>query len=301
MSQKKRPVSRAAVWPPLARFIGREAALAEWAQQRRLTSLVYEFVRFGIKQAWACLFGGLMVALLIGSWAFYPAHAALARYDFLVLSALAIQIALIASKLETREEAYVIFVFHIVGTVMEIFKTHMGSWIYPEPNILRIGGVPLFTGFMYAAVGSYIARAWRLFDYKFTHYPPLWTTIVLALAIYINFFTHHFALDIRPLLFLAFAMLFGRTWIYYRIHRHWRRMPVIVATGLVALFIWIAENVGTFTAAWRYPNQRDGWEMVSPTKLGAWYLLMIISVVLVSLVNRPATWTGEPQRSDWRE
>jgi uncharacterized membrane protein YoaT (DUF817 family) len=33
--------------------------------------------------------------------------------------------------------------------------------------------VPLFTGFMYAAIGSYIARCWRLFDFRFTRHPPL--------------------------------------------------------------------------------------------------------------------------------
>ena len=54
----------------------------------------------------------------------------------------------------------------LVGTVMEMFKTGVGSWIYPEPSFFRIGGVPLFSGFMYAAVGSYIARAWRLFDFQ---------------------------------------------------------------------------------------------------------------------------------------
>ena len=52
------------------------------------------------------------------------------------------------------EEAKVILAFHLVGTAMELFKTHMGSWEYPEPSLLRIGGVPLFSGFMYAAVGS---------------------------------------------------------------------------------------------------------------------------------------------------
>jgi uncharacterized membrane protein YoaT (DUF817 family) len=170
---------------------------------------------------------------------------------------------------------------------MEIFKTAAGSWIYPEPSVLRIGGVPLFTGFMYAAVGSYIARAWRLFDFQFERYPPIWATALLAAAIYINFFAHHFVADMRLVLFAAFAALYGRTWIYYRVHRHWRCMPVLVSTLLVAGFIWIAENVGTLTKAWNYPSQASGWHMVSISKLGAWYLLMIISAALVSLVNRP--------------
>jgi uncharacterized membrane protein YoaT (DUF817 family) len=284
---QQRPASAAATWVPLARFVAREEALANWAAQRAWTFYVYEFLRFGVKQAWACLFGGLMLALLIATWAFYPKTAALPRYDFLVLASVTIQVAMIALKLETREEALVILIFHIIGTVMEIFKTKMGSWVYPEPSLLRIGGVPLFTGFMYAAVGSYIARAWRLFDFEFTRYPPIWTTVVLAIAIYINFFAHHFLPDVRLLLFAGYAVLFGRTWIYYRVHRHWRRMPVLVSTLLVAGFIWLAENVGTFTHAWSYPSQKGEWHIVPLTKLGAWYLLMIISAVLVSLINRP--------------
>jgi uncharacterized membrane protein YoaT (DUF817 family) len=56
---------------------------------------------------------------------------------------------------------------------------------------------------------------------------------------------------------------------------------------LVALFIWFAENIGTFARAWTYPGQETGWEPVSLAKLGSWYLLMIISFVLVSLIHRP--------------
>lgn len=285
--------SAARTWAPLAKFIAREDALADWAAQRRATFFAYEFLRFGVKQAWACLFGGLMLALLIATWALYPKGVALARYDFLVLASVAIQIGMIALKLETREEALVILIFHVIGTIMEIFKTSVGSWVYPEPSLLRIGGVPLFSGFMYAAVGSYIARAWRLFDFRFTRYPPIWSTVLLAAAIYVNFFAHHFVGDIRWVLFAGYAALFGRSFIYYRVHRHWRSMPVLVATLLVALFIWFAENIGTFTAAWSYPNQKSGWAMVSIGKLGAWYLLMIISAVLVSLVNAPRAWVAE--------
>ena len=54
---------------------------------------------------------------------------------------------------------------------------------------------------------------------------------------------------------------------------------------MVALFIWFAENIATFAKAWNYPGQEDGWEMVSLAKLGSWYLLMLISFVLVSLVS----------------
>jgi Uncharacterized integral membrane protein len=95
----------------------------------------------------------------------------------------------------------VILLFHAVGTAMELFKTATGSWTYPEPSLLRLGGVPLFSGFMYGSIGSYIARAWRLFDFRFIRHPPLRATLALAAAIYLNFFADHYLPDARVLLF----------------------------------------------------------------------------------------------------
>jgi uncharacterized membrane protein YoaT (DUF817 family) len=258
-----------------------------WARRSRWRGYAYEFLLFGLKQAWACLFGGLMLALLVGTKLFWPEHAPLARYDFLVVASVAIQALLLALKLERWDEALVIFIFHVVGTVMELFKTAHGSWIYPEPSLLRIGGVPLFTGFMYACVGSYIARIWRLFDVTFVRYPPFWTTHILAVLIYVNFFTHHYVTDIRLGLFALSAVLFGRTWFLFTPDQTPRRMPLLMGALLVSLFIWFAENLGTFAGAWIYPSQAAGWRMVPIEKMGAWYLLMLISFVLVTLVHRP--------------
>jgi uncharacterized membrane protein YoaT (DUF817 family) len=249
-------------------------------------SWVYEFLLFGFKQGWACLFGALLLALLLGTHYFYPKDAPLARYDFLVIGAVLIQAGMLLFRLENMEEAKVILVFHVVGTVMEIFKTAHGSWIYPEANLLRIGGVPLFSGFMYAAVGSYIARVWRIFGFRLEPYPREWATWLLAAAIYVNFFAHHWLPDIRLLLFAATALLFWRTRVWFTPFRKARWMPLLLGWFLVALFIWGAENIGTFSRAWMYPGQEDGWELVSPAKLGAWYLLMIISFVLVATVHR---------------
>ena len=278
--------SAASRWAPLGRLIERERRLALQARARGPAGVfVYELVRFGIKQGWACLFGGMMLALLVGTHLWYPRTAPLARYDFLVLGALAIQAMMLLFKLETLEEARVILVFHIVGTVMEIFKTAVGSWTYPEPSLLRIGGVPLFSGFMYAAVGSYLARVWRLFDFRFTAHPPLWSVAVLALAIYANFFAHHYLVDIRILLFATAAALFGRTWVHYRIWRRYRTMPLLLGLVLVAGFIWLAENIATFARAWAYPHQALAWAPVPLTKLGAWFLLMLISYALVAALH----------------
>lgn len=285
--------SGAGSWPLLARFMVPEARLAAWAARKRHTLFFYEFVRFGVKQAWACLFGGLMLALIIATWALYPKDAWLARYDFLTLAALSIQVAMLWARLETWEEARVILVFHVVGTVMEIFKTAVGSWIYPEPSLLRIAGVPLFTGFMYAAVGSFMVRCWRLFDFRFTRHPPLCALGVLSVAIYVNFFTHHFVWDFRPALLLAAVLLLGPGVIHYKIWRVHRRMPLLLAALLTAMFIWFAENIGTFASAWLYPHQRNGWMLVSLAKLNAWFLLMIISYTMVAAINGVGAHTRE--------
>jgi uncharacterized membrane protein YoaT (DUF817 family) len=250
------------------------------------TTFVFELVSFGVKQGWACLFGGLMLGVLIVSFLFYPANAPLPRYDFVTLAALAIQAGMLATRLETWEEARVIFVFHVVGTVMEIFKTGVGSWIYPEPSYLRIADVPLFSGFMYASVGSYIARAWRILDVRFVRFPPLWLQALLGAFVYVNFFAHHFLPDIRIGLFAASALIYGRCMFYYRPDKAERPMPMLLGILLVALFIWFAENLGTFARAWVYPSQSSGWHLVPVDKLGSWYLLMIISFVLVAAVHR---------------
>ena len=246
-----------------------------------------EFIVFGLKQAWACLFGGLMIGLLVVTHLFWPDNGPVTRYDFLFAGALGIQFGMLAGRLETWREARVILVFHVVGTIMELFKTQAGSWIYPEEAVFRIGGVPLFSGFMYAAVGSYMARVTRIFDIRLERYPSLPLTALLALAIYINFFTHHFILDFRYLLMAATAVLFWRTTMHYRVHRHWHRMPILLGFVLVTLFIWLAENAGTVTRTWLYPNQLAEWTPVSLAKFGSWFLLMIISVVLVTLIHPP--------------
>ncbi|CDP53333.1 protein of unknown function DUF817 [Devosia sp. DBB001] len=252
-----------------------------------IAGALVEFLVFGLKQAWACLFGGIMLGLMLATRLYWPEAMPLARYDFLFLAAVLVQIGMLAFKLETLDEAKVIVIFHVVGTIMEIFKTGAGSWVYPEESFFRIAGVPLFSGFMYACVGSYMTRIQRIFDIRFNRYPPFWTTVVLCLAIYVNFFTHHFFHDLRYLLFAATVVLYLPTMMHYRVFRFWHRMPMLLAFVLVALFIWIAENIGTWSRAWVYPGQAETWSPVAFEKLGSWFLLMIISVVLVTWVHRP--------------
>ena len=279
--------SGASAWPVLRQFVAAEAHVAAHMSRRPATAALYEFLRFGMKQAWACLFGALMLSLLLGTYFIYPHDAALARYDFLFLAALFLQVSLLGFGLETIEEAKVIAAYHVVGTVMEIYKTSVGSWIYPEESFFRIAGVPLFSGFMYSCIGSYLCRAWTLFHFEFKAHPPIGWLVALSIAIYANFFAHHYLPDARWVLFIAAAVLFARTRIYFVNWQTYRWMPLLLGLLLVTAFIWIAENVGTFTRTWLYPSQRSAWSLVSAGKFGSWFLLLIISYTLVALIKRP--------------
>ncbi|MFM9920347.1 DUF817 domain-containing protein [Lacisediminihabitans sp. H27-G8] len=273
---------------PVERFIDTRARdLLARAPDSRIWRGIVEFLVFGLKQAWACIFGAALLAVLFATRLWYPDGAVLARNDFVTIAAVVIQVLMIALRLETVRELRVIILFHLVGTGMELFKTSVGSWIYEGPGVLHLYSVPLYSGFMYAAVGSYMVRVFRLFDLRFDRYPRRWLTAVLAALIYANFFTHHYIWDFRWILLIAVGLLFGRCVMHFRVFRLRLRMPTVLAFVLVALFIWIAENIATWANAWSYPNQLHGWQPVSITKLVSWVLLMIISVVLVAWVYPP--------------
>lgn len=248
--------------------------------KNRIKTFFHEFLLFGFKQAYACLFGGILLFFILATHFYYPL-ASLHRYDFLCIIAILTQILLFAFRLETPAEAKVILLFHITGTVMEIFKVHYGAWIYPEEGFLKIMNVPLFSGFMYSAVGSYIARSWKIFKFSFSNFPDIRILSALSILIYINFFAHHFLPDIRLLLFVAVFFLFWKSWVFFTVDKTPRKMPTLLAAFLLSLFIWFAENIGTFAHAWQYPEQYHMWQIVSFQKLGSWFLLMIISFVMV--------------------
>lgn len=267
--------------PPRANATRRlEHRLGDWARAR-LPDPITDLVMFTLKMGWSALFGGLLLLAIIASKAIWQPDWALNRYDALFLFAVTVQALFLMFRLESWAEARVILLFHLTGTAMELFKTAAGSWTYPEDALFRISAVPLFSGFMYASVGSFIARAIRNFDMRFTPYPPFWLTVVLAVAIYVNFFAHHFLPDIRWFLFAATVLIYGRTWIWFR-PRGWYRMPLVMAAGLASLFLWVAENIGTRTGTWLYAGQNEA-QLVSLAKIGSWYLLLFVSFVTVSI------------------
>lgn len=252
-----------------------------------MRTFILEFWRFGLKQAYASIFGIFLLGVMVLTSFWYPLES-LHRYDFIFLAAIGFQLGLLLFKLETLRESLVIVVFHLVATVMELFKTSeaIGSWVYPEAYVFGIANVPLFTGFMYSAVGSYIARVWRLFEFEFSCYPAQKYAIALVTLVYLNFFTHHYIWDIRWFLLAWTVLLFYKTRIYFKPARTHHSMPLLMGWFLVALFIWFAENIATYANIWIYPNQAAQWEMVPVAKLSSWFLLMLLSFVLVTMVNQ---------------
>lgn len=203
-------------------------------------------------------------------------------------------------KLESWRELGVILLFHLMATAMELFKTSqsIGSWSYPEDSHIRVGNVPLFAGFMYSAVGSYMARAWRIFDFRFTGFPPLWIAGTIAILAYANFFTHHYLPDIRWPLIIAGVIAFRKTLVLFTPKLLTLRMHLLLGFCLVAFFIYLAENLGTAARAWQYPDQENGWQPVHFSKFTAWYLLMQLSFILIYALRILETkWLGHPTQA----
>lgn len=204
------------------------------------------------------------------------------RYEILLLGCLAIQALLVRLKWETRDELLTITVFHLAGLCLEIYKVRHGSWTYPEPSITKLAGVPLFSGFMYASVASYITQAWRRFDLKMIKWPPTWAAALVVAAIYVNFFTGRLIGDHRWWVTAAVGLIFWRTTVEFTtLPGIRRRMPMLVAFVAIGLFVYFAENLCSLLGAYVYPDQVAAWRPVNLGKFSSWCLLVIFSVLLV--------------------
>ncbi len=260
-----------------------EAALGRWLRNH-LWNPIVPFILFVAKFSYASLFGAmLLLGLIVTRWV-WSTDWAIARYDALLIYALALQAVMLLLRMETWAEIRVIFLFHLTGTAMEMFKVNMGSWSYPEAGFFKLCDVPLFSGFMYASVGSFITRAIRVCDMRFAPFAPKWMLFALAGLIYINFFTHHFIPDLRYALIVASLVLFWRTRIWFRIDKTYYWLPMPLSAGLSSFFLWIAENIGTFTHTWIY-NGAGHNMIVDLQKMGSWYMLLYLSFATVLMCS----------------
>jgi uncharacterized membrane protein YoaT (DUF817 family) len=189
-------------------------------------------------------------------------------------------------------------VFHLLGLLLEIFKTQMGSWAYPETAYLKISNVPLYSGFMYASVASFMIQCWRLMHLRLEGWHSRVVPWLVALTIYVNFFSHHMLPDARWVLMGLVVFVFWRTKINLELRGMPYQMPLVLAFALLGWLIWVAENIATYFNAWQYPSQRGAWHMVDMSKLSSWCLLIIVSFIVVAALKDPnARWKALTRNS----
>jgi uncharacterized membrane protein YoaT (DUF817 family) len=240
-----------------------------------------QLLRFAWIEVQSCVFAGLFfLGLAVVRLVTLPVDEA----DALLAWCVCLTLVLWLVRWETAREVGVIVVFHLVGLALELFKVRQGSWSYPDTGVATVGGVPLYSGFMYAAVGSYVCQAWRRFDLRITGYRPAATSVMAAL-IYLNFFTEHAIADLRFPLAVALLAVTWRTDVRFTVARRRYAMPLAMSFVLIGSFLWLAENVATLLRAWQYPSQQSVWTLVHPAKVGSWSLLVVVSIVLVAAVK----------------
>jgi len=209
------------------------------------------------------------------------------RYDVMLILCVAMQVAMVwIMKIETRDELKVICLFHALGTTMEIFKVTMGSWSYPGDAYSKVMGVPLYGGFMYASVASYITQAWRRLQLRITGFPGDVVNLMIGASIYINFFSHHYIFDFRYVILVVVLIVYWRAKVYFTVGGSTFAMPVVLSFLLTGFFIWLAENFATYFGAWQYPDQAHNWKLVHPGKVTSWLLLFIVSFLIVAQLKR---------------
>jgi len=237
------------------------------------------FLLFTKEQSLCCVFPVLVFVMLAVSHLF---TGIICRYDFMLVGCIAVQFVLYKLKFETADEVLVICVFHLLGLLMELFKTHIGSWSYPEYGLTKVFGVPLYSGFMYASVASYMCQAWRRFDLRFYNWPGHRAAKVIGVLIYLNFFTNHFIIDVRYAIAVLIVYYFRKAVVEFIIEGKAYRMPVILSFILIGFFIWLAENIATRLGAWKYAYQHHTWAMVNYQKISSWAFLVIVSYIIIA-------------------
>ena len=245
---------------------------------------IRELAAFTYKNAISCIFPVFIFGMLAISR--MVDQTVIPRYDFLLIVCVLAQIVLFLSGIESKREVAVIFIFHGLGVLLELHKVNVGSWSYPEEAFSKFTGVPLYSGFMYSSVASYICRAWENFDLKIVHWPHSALAIAVGTIIYLNFFTNAFFLDLRWCIIPVLFIVFWKTKVEFNPNGIVRRMPILLSFVLIGFFIWLAENIATYLGAWKYTYQHEGWKAVDFAKLTSWSLLVIVSVIIVGQLKR---------------
>lgn len=249
---------------------------AEIVENKIYQNPLIEFLIFGLKQIIGITFGlSLILGFLLTASSNY-------RYDILFVYALVIQAVLYKLGFESKRDILVITIFHLVGLSMELIEVSINhSWTYTSSGIFYIGSVPIFTGFMYASIGSYMTKEFKLLDFKVYNMPSKPFLIIYSLFIYLNFIFNNHIFDFRYILIIIMIIVYSNVDLSFKpsVKRYKFYMPLSFL--LIGFFIWIAENISTYFDIWSYPNQIPIWHLVHFSKISSWMLLSIVSFNLV--------------------
>lgn len=238
-----------------------------------------EFLLFGFKQLIGITFGlSLVLGFILTAGSSY-------RYDILFVYALIVQFILFKIGFESKRDILVVTCFHLIGLSMELIEVGINhSWAYTSSGFFYIASVPIFTGFMYASVGSYMAKEFRLMRIEVTDMPSSRFLIIFSIAIYANFILNNHIYDFRYLLLVITVIVYSRAKLKFTPSVKAYKFNLPLAFLLIGFFIWIAENISTYLGIWTYPNQVPVWHLVHISKITSWMLLSIVSFNIVYLL-----------------
>lgn len=212
----------------------------------------------------------------------------LQRYDLLLIGCVGVQGFLLILRQETLRDLAATGTFHALGLAFEMYKVTMGAWSYPEPAVAKVLDVPLYSGFLYASVGSFLIHASRRFRADWQRLPRARWTILLAVAVYLSFFLPPAVINLRWVAVgsLTLVLFSSRLWFVNTGRRRWLPLPVLLL--FLGHGLWGAENLATFLGAWLYPTQSGGWRPVELSKVGAWFLLSFVAIVAIGPARKCA-------------
>ncbi|MEM9715681.1 MAG: DUF817 family protein [Pseudomonadota bacterium] len=243
------------------------------------------WVSWGLDQVWwqirAAVFGIAFLAAIVGTAVIWSPDWALARNDALFGVGVVLMVAVFWTGVNRMADAVPIGIVFLLGIGLELHRTGVGAWAYADGGVLKLGAKPLFVGFMYAAVASYVIRSLRLKELVVTRLPHWAVAAFVSVSIYGMFFVG--VPDwVRPAVLALAVIVFGMARVVAP-SGSW--LPVPVALGLAAVLLWCAENVGTFSGTWTYRGQGPG-ELVDLTKISAWFLLLTVIFWVVTYFGR---------------
>lgn len=231
--------------------------------------MAWEGVYFWLKQCRAGIFAGLLLLAFF----IIPATGLLnmARDDILLILAISIQAWMVKSKLLQDNELKILPLCYLFGWMLEYFN-HTTP-INPSLAVSSIHGIPLVTGFIYVAIGSYILQAWRLFSVRIRHYPPYWMAGCLTVLIYINLCTTQ---NYTGYLTACALGLYAPSIIRFKSHTQERQAPLLVSTLLIEGVSYLAESISYFNAG---TNPISIW-----SNTHEWQTVFLVAILTISII-----------------